>query len=217
MNDLLDIKLEKFEKIENESIKQDKPYVDEVNAIARSDTYNSEFTTALENAKIEAAKQVTVDGSDTAKQVKKVIADAVIDSTKLEQERVSVESDKIALQKDLLSTRKIQERYVKRQAKYEHLTQKRNYHYDGLKSILNRVGIIEPTNIYLMYFISIIILPFALLGMLFKGTIGNMLSGLNPEERAKRVKAFLITFLAVLIVVIAVGVILWILSAIKII
>lgn len=210
--------LAKFEaQEENNTVHNGQAYVDEVNAIERADKYDSDFTNALEQAKVNVAKQVTVEGSDTAEKVKEVIADTVVASTKLEQERVGIESDKIALQKDLLSTRKAKENYAKRQAKYEHLRQKRTYHFEGLKTILNRVGINEPTNIYLMYFIAIVILPFALLGMLFKGTIGNLLSGLNPEERAKRVKAFLITFLAVTIVTAVAGIILWVLSAIHII
>lgn len=209
--------LAKFEAQEENATQKGQAYVDEVNAIERADKYDSDFTNALEQAKVNVAKQVTVEGSDTAEKVKEVIADTVVASTKLEQERVGIESDKIALQKDLLSTRKAKENYAKRQAKYEHLRQKRTYHFEGLKTILNRVGINEPTNIYLMYFIAIVILPFALLGMLFKGTIGNLLSGLNPEERAKRVKAFLITFLAVTIVTAVAGIILWVLSAIHII
>lgn len=192
-------------------------YVQEVTEIERAHKYGSNFTEALEQAKVNVAKQVTVEGSDTAEKVKDVIADTVVASTKLEQKRVDIESDKIELQKDLLSTRKMQERYAKRQAKYEHLRQKRTYHFEGLKTILTRVGISEPTNIYLMYFIAVVILPFALLGMLFKGTIGNLLSGLNPDERAKRVKAFLITFSALIIVAATTGIVLWILSAIHVI
>lgn len=192
-------------------------YVKELNAIERADKHISGFADALEKAKIDVAKQVTAEGTEAAEKVKEAIADTVVASAKVEQERVEVESDKISLQKDLLSTRKIQERYTKRKAKYEHLRQKRNYHFEGLKTILNRVGINEPTNIYLMYFVAIVILPFALLGMLFKGTIGNLLSGLDPNERAKRVKSFLITFSAIVIVAAVAGIVLWILSAVHII
>lgn len=192
-------------------------YIGENNALTTADTYKSQFSDALERAKIEVAKSVTAEGSKTVEKVKGVIADTIVKSTELEQDRVRLEHDKVDLQSDLLTTRKLQEQYIKRQARYEHLCQKRKYHYDGLKAILNRVGINEPTNMLLMYFITLIILPFSLIGMLIKGTIGNALSGLDPVDRAKRVKSFLITFMALIVVAAVVGIILWILKSINVI
>lgn len=217
MDEDLIAKFETEQKI-NPIVPQNVPaYIGENNALTTSERYQGAFTDAVEKAKVEVAKGVTVEGSKTAKRVEEVIANTIVKSTELDQNRVELEQDKVDLQSDLLTTRKLKEQYTKRQARYEHLCQKRQYHYDGLKTILNRVGINEPTNMILMYFIALTILPFSLLGMLFKGTIGNALSGLNPEERAKRVKSFLITFMALVAVTAITAIILWVLKATKVI
>jgi len=84
--------------------------------------------------------------------------------------------------------------------KWTNKQKQREFHYAGVRPIMEFVGIKTPMNIALLYFLTMFLLPFFLFAKLWKGTIGALIVGAEDSDRPKAVRGFLYTLLAVIAV-----------------
>lgn len=96
---------------------------------------------------------------------------------------------------------------AKPEGKWENRNKRRQYHYNGVKPIMNFVGINEPLNLPLLYILTIVIVPFFLIVKVLRGTIGALISGAVDERRPKSVKVFLWAVAAVIVALAVAGIV----------
>lgn len=166
----------------------------------------SSFTKALDNAKVDIAKKAYVEDEKYRNQLIGKVKEASIKSVETEKERQSLEKQYVKFHQERLETQ--QKRNTNEQVidAWEKRQKGRQYHYDGVKPIMEFVGIKEPMNLILLYILTIILTPLYLAAKLWKGTVGAIISGADDSDRPKAVRGFLWTMIgAVTLGVIALG------------
>lgn len=182
---------------ENSQLKEYEPY-----ALSKVQNVTSEtdFSKAVDKAKIDVMKEAWVNDTKFTNDFKEQLKKATIKSAELETEKQDLEKQNIVFQNELLETKKKLNEYTQSKDSWESKQKSRQFHYDGVSPIMEFVNIKKPMNLVILYFlVLILIIPF-LLSKLFKGTIGNMISGAEDSNRPKAVKGFLLTMLGVIFV-----------------
>jgi hypothetical protein len=59
------------------------------------------------------------------------------------------------------------------------------------------VNITEPMNLFVLYLLTTVLLPFYLLNKFLRGTIGVLISGVDSKDRSAGMKGFMWTLLAI--------------------
>lgn len=135
------------------------------------------------------------------------LKEALLKAAQLEKEKQELEKQAIKYRQELLDTKQKENKHTQAEDKWINKQKRRQFHYDGVKDIMIFIGIKQPMNLLLLYFLTLISLPVYLLSKLVKGTIGNLLTGADAEDRSKGVKAFIWTLLAIFLAsIIALGV-----------
>lgn len=169
-------------------------------------TERTDFTKAIDAAKIRVVEDASVNDEHFVKDFEKKLKDATLKLAEVEEEKARLEEQNIKYHQELLKTEQELNEHTQAENLWENRQKKREYHYSGLKPIMLFVGIKDPMNIPLMYFLGTVLLPFYLIAKLFKGTIGNLIAGAEDSDRPRAVRGFLWTLLG-LIAVGAVGLI----------
>ena len=155
-------------------------------------TAPSDFTNVLDSAKIKAVQDASVNDPKFIKDFTKQIKESAKKSAQVEQEKQKYEEQNVQYAQEKLGTQqKVNE--------WERKSRRRQYHYDGVKPIMEFVGIKTPMNLLFLYLFAIILIAPFLASKLFKGTFGVLLAGAETDNRPKAVKGFLYTLLAVII------------------
>ena len=145
----------------------------------------------IDQAKVSMLEQASLEDKEFNRKIANKLKDVASSSVDMEQQIINYKQEIIAKDQEL-------NKYKKRENKWENKMKAREYHYNGLKTILNSVGIKEPMNIFLEYLIATILLPFWLLGKLLRGTIGVLIAGAENTDRGKMARGFMWTILMVL-------------------
>jgi len=106
-----------------------------------------------------------------------------------------------------LETKQLLNKQKQEEDKWSNKTKSRDFHYSGVKDILEFVGIKNSMNIFFLYvFVAVLIIPFFITRFI-KGTFGALIvGGNNGVDRPAGVKAFLYTLFAIIcIITVAVG------------
>lgn len=165
------------------------------------------FTEAVDQAKIATITEVAATDKRFVREFTDNVTDAALESAKVEQEKQKLERQLIEYEQELLETKQQLNKLEQQTTKWEKRQKRRQFFYDGVKPIMMFVDIKEPMNILLTLLFTVILCPFFLLGKLFKGTIGNLLSGATDANRPKAVKNFIWTMLGILVAVIVIAII----------
>lgn len=161
------------------------------------------FTKAIDEAKIRVVEEASTNDANFVKDFEKKLKDATLELAAVEEEKARLEKQNIEYHQELLSTQQALNEHTQAENLWENRQKRREYHYNGVKPIMEFVGIKEPMNLPLLYALTFVLLPFFLLAKLFKGTVGALIAGAEDSDRPKAVKGFLWTLIAV----IAVGVV----------
>lgn len=178
------------------------PVVEEKKQIANV-TAATDFSRAVDKAKIEQVKTSMVEDKKFAADFAEELKQATIKAAQVEQEKQQLEKQNIQYAQELLETQQKLNAKEQQFNEWDKKQKRRQYHYDGVKPIMEFVGINTPMNLFLLYALTSILVWFYLLNKLFKGTIGALIAGAEGENRPKAVKGFLWTLLGV----VAVGII----------
>jgi len=159
------------------------------------------FTRKMDEVKENILKQASESDERFKNEVTKNIKEAAVAHTENEKKRADLTGQTITFESEKLETEQKRNIATQEEDKWKHKREKRQYHYDGVKAIMRFVGIEDPMNLFLLYTLTIFILPFYLLNKLWRGSIGAILTGAQDENRSKSVRGFLWTILALLVII----------------
>lgn len=164
-------------------------------------TQDTEFSNVLNKAKVQVLQNASAN-NEFVKKFEEQIKEAAIKSAQLEQEKQKLEKQNIEYAQDLLATQQKLNEQKQNVDKWENKRKSRQFHYDGVKSIMKFAKIDEPMHLIVLYLLTIILSPFYLLSKFIGGTFGALLCGVEDKSRGKGVKGLLWTLLGVVAIVI---------------
>lgn len=162
-------------------------------------TAPTDFSKAVDNAKIESLKNAAATDEKFVKDFTEQLKQATLKAAQVEEEKQELEKQNIQYQQELLETQQKLNEKAQKVTDWEKKQKRREYHYEGVKPIMEFVGIKQPMNLPLLYFLTSILVWFFLLSKLFKGTVGALIAGAETDNRPKAVKGFLWTLLAIIV------------------
>jgi hypothetical protein len=166
-------------------------------------TSGNSFTEAVDEAKINVLKDASVTDKKFNEDFKSKLKEATLKLAEVEREKANLEKQNIEYHQEILETKQLLNEQKQAEDKWTNKQRQREFHYAGVRPIMEFVGIKTPMNIALVYFLTIFLLPFFLFAKLWKGTIGALIVGAEDSDRPKAVRGFLYTLLAI----VAVGII----------
>lgn len=165
---------------------------------------SSEFAKRMDDVKVQVLENASNEDEKFVKTVKENLKDAAVKHTEVEQKKAEFVKQKVQFEQEKLETKQKENVHQQQEDKWANRQKRRQYHYDGVKPIMQFVGIETPMNLLLLYFLTLVLVWFFLIGKLLKGTIGALIAGASDADRPKAVKGFLWTLLAIFTVIIIV-------------
>ena len=156
------------------------------------------FSQAVEGVKMSMLNEAQND-ERFSKDVTEQIKAATVKLAEVEKDKAELEQKNIQYEQELKDKQRQLNEFEKQQNYWKNRQDRRQYHYDGVKPIMEFVGIRSPMNLVLLYFLTCVITPFFLLAKLFKGTIGALIAGAEDSNRPKAMKGFIWTILGLLV------------------
>lgn len=178
----------------------DKPLISNI-------TEQTQFNEAVDSAKLNILKDASANDEKFVAEVKENVKDATLKLMEVEKEKAELEKQNVLYHQELTDKDRQINEYEQKVNYWENRQKRREYHFNGVKPILNFVGIKEPMNLFVLYFLTIVLVPFFLLAKLLKGTFGVLIAGASDGDRPKMVRGFLWTMLGLAVVGIIAGVI----------
>lgn len=164
-------------------------------------TQATKFSETLDNAKIEILKQASVEDKKFIEDLTQKIKEASLKAAQLEKEKQELENKNIELQKSFIDTKNELEKQIQNENKWSNREKKRQYHYNGLKDIMEFVHINNPMCIPLMYVIALLVAPIYLVWTLILCPLGTLIGGTKENQRPKLVKGAVYTLLLITLVI----------------
>lgn len=163
---------------------------------------SSEFAKRMDDVKVQVLENASNEDEKFVKTVKENLKDAAVKHTEVEQKKAEFVKQKVQFEQEKLETKQKENVHQQQEDKWANRQKRRQYHYDGVKPIMQFVGIETPMNLLLLYFLTLVLVWFFLIGKLLKGTVGALIAGASDADRPKAVKGFLWTLLAIFTVII---------------
>lgn len=163
---------------------------------------SSEFAKRMDDVKVQVLENASNEDKNFVNTVKANLKDAAVKHTEVEQKKAEYVKQKVQFEQEKLETKQKENVHQQQEDKWLNRQKRRQYHYDGVKPIMQFVGIETPMNLFLLYFLTVILVWFYLLNKLIKGTIGAIIAGASDSDRPKAVKGFLWTVVGAITVVI---------------
>jgi hypothetical protein len=166
-------------------------------------TAENSFTKAVDAAKINILQEASVNDKKFTDDFRDKLKEATLKLAEVEREKANLEKQNIEYHQEILETKQLLNEQKQAEDKWINKQRQREFHYAGVRPIMEFVGIKQPMNIALLYSLTLFLLPFFLFAKLWKGTIGALIAGAEDSDRPKAVRGFLYTLLGV----VAVGII----------
>lgn len=197
------LELTNFDKLKEEAEVKDEPKEvvetpQEPKPLVANVTQATDFTKAVDQAKIQAVQEAAASDEKFVKDFTEQLKQATLKAAQVEQEKQELEKQNVQYHQELLETQQKLNEKEQQISEWDKKQKRRQYHYDGVRPIMEFVGIKSPMNLFILYALTAILVWFYLLNKLFKGTVGALISGAEDENRPKAVKGFLWTMVAVI-------------------
>lgn len=153
------------------------------------------FTDHMDDVKLKILQDASASDEKFVKTIKDNVKEAAVVNTEVEREREAFAKQSVQYEREKLSTKQQKNTIEATEDKWANREKRREFHYNGVKPIMEFVGISKPMNLALLYFLSFILVWFFLLSKLWRGTIGALIAGAEDANRPKTVKGFLWTLL----------------------
>lgn len=160
-------------------------------------TAPTEFTKKIDQTKVAVVEDAAAHDSTFVKKFTDELTKASLELAEVERRKAELEQQNVAYAKELLETQQKLNVHVQNENQWTNREKCREYHYNGVKPIMEFVGIKAPMNLFILYLLVIILMIPYLLSKLWRGTIGALIVGANDENRSKTAKGFIWTVLAV--------------------
>ena len=160
-------------------------------------TEHTTFSDTVDKAKIATIQQASIDDDKFNQDFKTELKQAVIKSAQLEKEKQELEKKNIELQQNYIKTKNDLETQTQSVNKWENKQKAREYHYNGLKDIMQFVHIENPMCIPLMYLFAFLVSPIYLLWTLVLSPLKTLICGTKEENRPRYIKNAIYTILCV--------------------
>nr|DAF90897.1 MAG TPA: hypothetical protein [Siphoviridae sp. ctnMR5] len=160
----------------------------------------SQFATRMDDVKVDILREASAEDKKFVDTLKRNLKDAAVKHTEVEQDKADYAKQQVAYESEKLNTAQEENEHKAKENKWDNKIKRREFHFNGVKPIMEFIGIKQPMNLFLLYFLSAIMVWFFLLAKLFKGTIGALIAGAEDSNRPKSVKGFLWTLIAIIAV-----------------
>lgn len=164
-------------------------------AVPTISSSGSSFTDRMDDVKLKILQDASASDEKFVKTIKDNVKEAAVVNTEVEREREAFAKQSVQYEREKLSTKQQKNTIEATEDKWANREKRREFHYNGVKPIMEFVGISKPMNLALLYFLSFILVWFFLLSKLWRGTIGALIAGAEDANRPKTVKGFLWTLL----------------------
>lgn len=158
------------------------------------------FTERMDDVKLKILQDASVSDEKFVKTIKDNVKEAAVVNTEVEREREAFAKQSVQYEREKLSTKQQKNTIEATEDKWANREKRREFHYNGVKPIMEFVGITKPMNLLLLYFLTAVLIWFFLLAKLWRGTIGALIAGAEDANRPKTVKGLLWTLLAVVVI-----------------
>lgn len=163
------------------------------------------FTERMDDVKLKILQDASISDERFVKTIKDNVKEAAVVNTEVEREREAFAKQSVQYEREKLSTKQQKNTIEATEDKWANREKRREFHYNGVKPIMEFVGISKPMNLLLLYFLTAVLIWFFLLAKLWRGTIGALIAGAEDANRPKTVKGLLWTLLAVVVIGILAG------------
>lgn len=160
-------------------------------------TEQTGFNEAVDKAKLNILEDAAVNDEKFVTEVKSNVKDATLKLMEVEKEKAELEKQNVLYHQELKDKERQINEYEQKENYWDNRQKRREYHFNGVKPIMNFVGIKEPMNLFVLYFLTVVLVPFFLLAKLLKGTFGVLIAGASDGDRPKMVRGVLWTLLAI--------------------
>lgn len=158
------------------------------------------FTDRMDDVKLKILQDASISDEKFVKTIKDNVKEAAVVNTEVEREREAFAKQSVQYEREKLSTKQQKNTIEATEDKWANREKRREFHYNGVKPIMEFVGITKPMNLLLLYFLTAVLIWFFLLAKLWRGTIGALIAGAEDSNRPKTVKGLLWTLLAVVVI-----------------
>lgn len=165
-------------------------------------TKETEFSKTLDKSNINILQDAAVTDQKFIDDLKREIKEAALRNAQNEKEKQELEKQNTEYARELLETQQQLNKLQQVQDKWENKEKRRQFHYNGVKPIMEFVGIKTPMNLFCLYFLTIVLVPFYLVNKFFRGTVGAIIFGAEDANRSKTMKGFLWTLLGIIVLLI---------------
>lgn len=166
-------------------------------------TAKNSFTEAVDRAKVTTLEQAAANDRKFNEDFIGKIKEATLKLAEVEKEKATLEKQNIEYRQELLDTQQRLNEQEQAANLWENRQKRREYHFAGVQPIMEFVGIKKPMNLFLLYFLTFVLVWFFLLDKLFKGTIGALIAGASDSDRPKAVKGFIWTVIGIVFIAVA--------------
>lgn len=156
------------------------------------------FKSKMDEVKLQILKDASIDDKKFEKTIKENVKDAAVKHTQVEVEKATLAKQNVQYEQELLNTKQQENAIAATEDKWQNKEKQRQFHFNGVKPIMSFVGITEPMNLFFLYFLTVVLLPFFLFSKLWKGTVGALVAGASDSDRPKAVKGFIWTLVGIL-------------------
>lgn len=166
-------------------------------------TAANSFTKAVDTAKLNVLQEASANDKKFIDDFKGKLKEATLKLAEVEREKANLEKQNVEYHQEILETKQLLNEQKQAEDKWTNKQKQREFHFAGVRPIMEFVGIKQPMNIVLLYCLTLFLLPFFLFAKFWKGTIGALIVGAEDSDRPKAVRGFFYTLLGI----VAVGII----------
>lgn len=192
-----EIKDEELDKILEEKQNETALEVKHENNFIQPKFEQTQFENKMEEVKLNVLKEASIEDNKFVDTIKENLKKAAIKNTEIEQNKAELQNKQVESEKKKTDKEIQQTEHKIREDKWENREKWRRYVYNGVKPIMNFVGIDEPMSIFMTcIFTMLLFIPF-LIAKFWNGTIGALINGACDKDRSKTMKGFIWTVLGI--------------------
>jgi len=158
-------------------------------------TEDNGFSKAVDKANLDVLYEAKQNDKKFIEDVREELKKATLKIAEGEKEKAIYKKQCVEYHQELLDTQQKLNKQVQNKNVWEDKEKSRLFHYNGVKPIMEFVGIKSPMQLLVLYLLVVVLMPFFLLSKFCKGTIGVLIAGASDGDRPTAVKGFLWTVL----------------------
>lgn len=169
----------------------------ESNKLEINPNIQTQFSQNMDIVKENILKTSAVEDKEFIETIKDNVKEAAVKLTEVEKDKANYQQQEVQYKSELLDTEQLKNVHVQKEDKWDNKQKRRQFHYEGVKPIMEFVGITQPMNLFFLYLLSALLLPLFILAKLIRGSFGTLIAGAIDSNRPKTAKGFLWTIICI--------------------